>query len=74
MEHRDSVVKGGKTVITTSLAGLIAFYTLPYVGYANTPLDPVVYASATAFVAGAIKYCRDLANQVLHQAGWDIVL
>ena len=74
MEHKKSAAKGTKTIITTSLAGLLAYWALPIFGYSNDPLDPLAYASATAFIAGSIKYLRDLTNQFLDQTGWDITL
>lgn len=74
MEHTESGIKGAKTVVTTSIAGFIAFAALPWFGYEQDPLDPIVYAAATAFVAGAIKYIRNLANQALKELDINIVL
>lgn len=74
MGHGEGAVKGGKTVITTSLAGLLAYYTLPLIGYTQAPLDPVIYTGLVALFAGGIKYVRNIANQVLAQFDMNITL
>ena len=73
MEHKEGIVKGGKTLVTTSLAGILAYLALPYLGYSNDVIDPVVYTGVTAAFAGAIKYLRGLANQFLAVTGINII-
>lgn len=72
MGHGESTVKGVKSVVTTGIAGFIAYYGMGLLGFPQD--DLVMYTAATAGVAGVIKYFRNIGNQILAELDINITL